>query len=128
MVASGGRSLAKVPIKIVARGEIYLVEFDPAVGSEIKKTRPAIIIQNDVANRFSPVTIVAAISSKFDEKLYPTEVLILAGEAGLKQDSVVVLDQIRTIDKTRIVKKIGKVNEFTLKRTDIALKISVGLI
>lgn len=113
---------------MVARGEIYLVEFDPAVGSEIKKTRPAIIIQNDIANRFSPVTIVAAITSKFDEKLYPTEVLIYAGEAGLKQDSVVSLDQIRTIDKSRIVKKIGKVNEFTLKRTDVALRISVGLI
>jgi len=120
--------VAEVPVKTVTRGEIYLVEFDPAVGSEIKKTRPAIIIQNDTANRFSPVTIVAAITSKFDDKLYPTEVLIHAGEAGLKQDSVVVLDQIRTIDKTRIVKKIGIVSAFTLKRTDTALKISVGLI
>ncbi len=120
--------MAKVPIKIVARGEIYLVEFDPAVGSEIKKTRPAIIVQNDTANRFSPVTIVAAITSTFDEKLYPTEVFIHAGEAGLKQDSIVVLDQIRTIDKTRIIKKIGKVSGFTLKRTDTALKISMGLI
>lgn len=119
--------MAKVLIKAVARGEIYLVEFDPAVGSEIKKTRPAIIIQNDTANRFSPITIVAAITSKFDDKLYPTEVLVEAGEAGLKHDSVIVLDQIRTIDKTRIVKKIGKVSPFTLRRTDIALKISVGL-
>lgn len=120
--------MAKVPVKTVVRGEIYLVEFDPAVGSEIKKTRPAIIIQNDTANRFSPVTIVAAITSKFDDKLYPTEVLVHAGEAGLKQDSVVVLDQIRTIDKTRIVKKIGRVHPFTLKRCDIALKISVGIV
>ncbi len=109
------------------RGDVCLVGFDPAVGSEIKKTRPAIIIQNDTANRFSPVTIVAAITSKFDDKLYPTEVLIQAGEAGLKQDSVVVLDQIRTIDKTRIIKKLGRVTAFTLKRTDTALKISVGL-
>lgn len=119
--------MAKVSVKGVARGEVYLVEFDPAVGSEIMKTRPAIIIQNDTANRFSPVTIVAAISSKFDDKLYPTEVLIHAGQAGLKQDSVIVLNQIRTIDKTRIVKKIGKVSSFTLKRADTALKISVGL-
>ena len=73
------------------------------------------------------MTIVAAITSKFDDKLYPTEVLIQAGEAGLKQDSVVVLDQIRTIDKTRIIKKLGRVTAFTLKRTDTALKISVGL-
>jgi mRNA interferase MazF len=120
--------LGKVPVKIVARGEVHLVKFDPTVGSEIRKTRPAIIIQNDTANRFSPVTIVAAITSKFDDKLYPTEVLIRAGEAGLKQDSIAVFDQIRTIDKTRIVKKLGKVNAFTLKRADMALKISVGLI
>ncbi len=119
--------MAEVSVKTVARGEVYLVRFDPTAGSEIKKTRPAIIIQNDTANRFSPVTIVAAITSKFDDKLYPIEVLISAGEAGLKQDSVIVLDQIRTIDKARIVKKIGKVSAFTLKRADIALKISVGL-
>lgn len=119
--------MAEVSVKTVARGEVYLVRFDPTVGSKIKKTRPAIIIQNDTANRFSPVTIVAAITSKFDDKLYPTEVLISAGEAGLKQDSVIVLDQIRIIDKARIVKKIGKVSAFTLKRADIALKISVGL-
>ena len=120
--------MGKVPVGPVSRGEIYLVKFDPTVGSEIKKTRPAMIIQNDTANRFSPVTIVAAISSKFDEKLYPTEVLIKAGEAGLKQDSVILFDQIRTIDKERIVKKIGTVGLFTLKRADTALKISVGLI
>lgn len=115
-------------MKSVVRGEVCLVQFDPTVGSEIRKTRPALIIQNDVANRYSPITIVAAISSKFDDKLYPTEVLIRAGEAGLKQDSVILFDQIRTIDKVRIVKKLGKISSFTLKRADIALKISVGLI
>ena len=78
------------------RGEVYLVNFDPTLGSEIKKTRPALIIQNDVANRHSPITIVAAITSKFDDSLYPTEVLIAAGEGGLKQDSVVLLNQIRS--------------------------------
>ncbi len=127
MVASGGRSVAKVPVKVVTRGDIYLVEFDPAVGSEIAKTRPAIVLQNDTANRYSPITIVAAITSKFDDNLYPTEVLIRSGEAGLKQDSVVALNQIRTIDKARIIKRIGKVTSFTLKRIDVALKISVGL-
>lgn len=119
--------MAKVPLKAVSRGEIFLIEFDPAVGHEIKKTRPAIVIQNDTANSYSPITIVAAITSKFDDKLYPTEVLIRTGEAGLKQDSVVALNQIRTIDKSRIVKKIGRVNALTLKRVDVALKISVGL-
>lgn len=115
-------------VNTVRRGEVYLVNFDPTVGSEIKKTRLALVIQNDIANRYSPITIVAAITSKFDDELYPTEVLISAGEGGLKQDSVVVFDQLRTIDKRRIVKKLGKVNELTLKRSDIALKISVGLI
>lgn len=120
--------MAKVSVRSVLRGEVYLVNFDPTVGSEIKKTRPAIVIQNDTANRYSPVTIVAAITSKFDDKLYPTEVLIRSGEAGLKQDSVIVFDQIRTIDKERIVKKLGKVSAFTMKRADVALQISVGLI
>jgi mRNA interferase MazF len=89
-------------IKNPRRGDIYLVNFDPTVGSEIKKTRPALIIQNDIANQHSPIIIVAAITSKFDELLYPTEVLIKAPEAGLKHDSVVLLNQIRSIDKQRL--------------------------
>src|SRR6266436_1298521 len=66
------------------RGEVYLVNVDPTIGAEIQKTRPALILQNDIANRHSPITIVAAISSKFDEPLYPTEVLIAAPEGGLR--------------------------------------------
>ena len=120
--------MAKIPVKQVARGEVHLVKFGPTVGAEIQKTRPAIVVQNDTANRYSPVTIVAAITSKFDEKLYPTEVLIKAGEAGFKHDSVIVLDQIRTVDKVRIVKKLGKVSSFTLRRVDMALKMSLELI
>lgn len=128
MVATGGRSLAKAPLKTITRGEVYLVNFDPTVGSEIKKTRPALVIQNDVSNKYSPIIIVAAVTSKYDDKLYPTEILIKAGEAGLKEDSVILLNQIRSIDKSRIVKKLGKVNTITLKRADIALKISMGLV
>jgi mRNA interferase MazF len=111
-----------------ARGEVYLVNFDPTVGSEIRKTRPALIIQNDVANEHSPITIVAAITSKFDETLYPTEVLIRAGEGGLKQDSTVLLNQIRSIDRRRLAKKLGSVKDTTLKRVDSAIKISLSLI
>ena len=110
------------------RGEVFLVNFDPTVGAEIKKIRPAIVIQNDEANRLSPITIIAAITSKFDDELYPTEVWIRSGEAGLKQDSVIVLDQIRSIDRQRILKKLGKVSEMTLKRTNQAIKVSLGLI
>ena len=110
------------------RGEVYLVNFDPTVGSEIRKTRPALVIQNDIANEHSPITIVAAITSKFDDKLYPTEVLIRSGEAGMKQESVVLMNQIRSIDRQRLVKKIGRVNEKTMKRIDASIKISLGLI
>jgi mRNA interferase MazF len=112
----------------VVRGEVYLVNFDPTTGAEIQKTRPALIIQNDVSNQHSPVTIVAAITSKFDEKLYPTEVLIAAQEGGLNIDSVILLNQIRSIDRKRLIRRLGKINVKTLKKVDIALKISLGLI
>ena len=115
-------------IKTVVRGEIYLVNFDPTIGAEIQKTRPALIIQNDISNRHSPITIVAAITSKFDGKLYPTEVLITAKEGGLSIDSVVLLNQIRSIDGKRLTRRLGKVSEKTLKKVDMALKISLDLI
>ena len=115
-------------IKTAVRGEIYLVNFDPTVGAEIQKTRPALIIQNDISNRHSPITIVAAITSKFDEKLYPTEVLIAANEGGLKIDSVILLNQIRSIDGKRLIRRLGKISGKTLKKVDTALKISLGLI
>ena len=117
--------MAKITLR---RGDVCLVNFDPTVGSEINKTRPAMVIQNNVANQYSPIVIVAAISSKFDDELYPTEILIRSGEAGLKQDSVVLLNQIRSIDRQRVSKRIGKVSEMTLKRADTAIKISLGLI
>ncbi len=110
------------------RGEVYLVNFDPTIGSEIRKTRPALIVQNDIANEHSPITIVAAITSKSDNKLYPTEVSIRKGEAGLTQDSVVLLNHLRSIDRARLVKKFGRVSETTLKRVRTSIKISLGLI
>ncbi len=110
------------------RGEVYLVNFDPTLGSEIKKTRPALILQNDIANEHSPITIVTAITSKFDDRLYPTEVEIPAGEGGLTQNSVVLLNQIRSIDGQRLAQKLGKVKDLTLKKVDLSIKISLGLI
>ncbi|KAM3093248.1 type II toxin-antitoxin system PemK/MazF family toxin [Phormidesmis sp. 146-35] len=89
------------------RGEVYLVSFDPTLGSEIKKTRPALILQNDIANLHSPITIVAAITSQFEDPLYPTEVLVQTPEGGLGNDSVVLLNQIRSIDKQRLIKRLG---------------------
>jgi mRNA interferase MazF len=113
----------------VLRGEVYLVRFDPIEGSEVGKTRPALVLQNDIANRTSPVTIVAAISSQFNPThLYPTEVLIKAGEAGLTIDSVVLLNQIRTIDKARLLSLSGKVEPKTMLEVERAIKISFGLL
>lgn len=116
-------------ISTVVRGEIYLVRFDPIEGSEVGKTRPALILQNDTANRSSPVTIVAAISSQFNPShLYPTEVLIKAGEAGLTVDSVVLLNQIRTIDKARLLSLVGKTEAQTMLYIERAIKVSLGLL
>ncbi|HNY36154.1 MAG TPA: type II toxin-antitoxin system PemK/MazF family toxin [Candidatus Pacearchaeota archaeon] len=110
------------------RGEIYIVNFDPTVGSEISKTRPALILQNNIGNHYSPVTIVAAIGSHFDDTIYPTEVLIIPPEGGLSEKSVIILNQVRTIDKKRLVKKIGELNLKSMQKVDRALEISFGLI
>ena len=110
------------------RGEVYLVSFDPTLGAEIRKTRPALILQNDIANRASPITIVAAITSRFDEELYPTEVPLRAREGGLSTDSVVLLNQIRSIDKQRLVRRIGKLTSGTMSHVDRALALSLGLV
>jgi mRNA interferase MazF len=110
------------------RGEVYLVNFDPVVGAEIKKTRPALILQNDIANRYSPLTIVSAITSQYGDQLYPTEVLLRAGEGGTSLDSVVLLNQIRSVDRARLVKRLGAVPSETMHRVHRALQISLGLI
>ena len=81
------------------RGEVYLVNFDPTLGAEIKKTRPALILQNDIGNRYSPLTIVAAITSQYEERLYPHQVLVVAPEGGMKKNSAVLLNQIRSVIK-----------------------------
>ena len=110
------------------RGEVYLVSFDPTVGSEIQRTRPALIIQNDIGNRHSPITIVAAITSQFEESLYPTEVRITPPEGGLTTPSVVLLNQIRSIDRRRLVRRLGSVRTETMERVNRAIQLSLGLI
>lgn len=116
------------PLRHPKRGEVYLVSFDPTVRAEIRKTRPALVLQNDVANRWSPITIVAAITSKFEEPLYPTEVRLRPPEGGLSAEGVVLLNQIRSIDKRRLVKRLGSVRRETMLGVDRALQISVGLV
>jgi mRNA interferase MazF len=110
------------------RGEVYLVNFDPVIGSEIRKTRPALILQNDIGNRHSPLTIVSAITSKYEEPLYPTEVLLKIGEGGATKDSVILLNQIRSVDKRRLVRRLGAVAPDTMYRVNRALQISLGLV
>jgi mRNA interferase MazF len=97
------------------------------VGHEIQKTRPALIVQNDVANRFSPITIVAAITSKFNEPPYSTDVILESDQSGLSLRSSVLLNQIRSVDRRRLGKHLGRANAATMRAVDQALQISLGL-
>jgi len=115
-------------VKRPRRGDVYLVNFDPTIGAEVQKTRPAVVIQNDIGNRWSPITIVAAMTSRFEDPLYPTEVLVSASEGGLAVDSVVLLNQIRSVDKTRLVRRLGALKTQTVKEVDQALLLSLGLV
>ena len=108
------------------RGEIYLVAFDPPVGHEIKKTRPALVIQNNVSNQYSPITMVAAISSQFSDPPRPREVVLPVGKTGLPKPSAVVLNQICSVDRMRLVKRLGAVDIATMHKVDEALMISLG--
>ena len=111
------------------RSEIYLVSFDPTIGHEIQKTRPALVIQNDISNEHSPITIVAAISSQFGNPRRPREVLVPTGSAtGLRTPSAVILNQVRSIDRTRLQRRLGALDAPTMRRVDEAIKISFGLI
>ncbi|MGD0578988.1 MAG: type II toxin-antitoxin system PemK/MazF family toxin [Bryobacteraceae bacterium] len=113
----------------VRRGEIWLVSFDPTVGHEIKKTRPALVIQNDVGNRYSPLTIVAAITSSLSPVPYPVEVHIEPAAAnGLDVRSAIRLDQIRTVDRRRLLRRLGVADAATMGRVDEAIQISLGLV
>ena len=104
------------------------MNLDPTIGHEIKKSRPAVIIQNDLGNKYSPITIIAPVTSQNLEKIYPIEVLLAEGNSGLKKDSKVLLNQIRAVDKRRIIKKLGKVDRETIDKINNAIKISLGLV
>ena len=111
------------------RGEIYLVALDPAVGREIKKTRPALVVQNDASNEHLGTTIMAPITSAVRFPLSPTQVLIAEGKpGGLAVTSMALLDQIRTVDRTRLIRKLGQAGAQTMGEIDEAVKISLGLI
>ena len=110
------------------RGEIYLTALDPTLGHEIKKTRPALVIQNDITNRYGMTTIVAAITSRVAVPPYPNEVVIEPLATGLEVVSTVRLDQIRTVDRKRLLKRLGKEDGEVMRKVDGAITISLGLV
>jgi len=112
----------------IRRGEVWLADLNPVVGSEQGGRRPVVVIQNDIANKHSPVVTVASVHGHDGGKLYPTDVLIKKGEGGTTKDSVALVNQIRTISKKRLIKCYGTVDAVTIKRIEEALKIHLGLI
>ena len=112
---------------IVKRGEIYYADLSPVVGSEQGGVRPVLIVQNDVGNKYSPTVIAAAITSQINKAKMPTHIEISAEDYGLNKDSVILLEQIRTIDKKRLKEKIGRLDDESMEDVDEALMISFGL-
>jgi mRNA interferase MazF len=112
----------------VKRGDVFFADLSPVVGSEQGGVRPVLVIQNDIGNRFSPTVIIAAITAQIQKAKLPTHVEIDAELHGFDRDSVVLLEQIRTIDKQRLIDKITHLDEEMMSKVDESLQISVGLI
>lgn len=113
---------------VVKRGDIYYADLSPVVGSEQGGVRPVLVVQNDIGNRYSPTIIITAITSQINKAKLPTHVEIGASEYGLTKDSVILLEQLRTIDKKRLEEKIGYLDDDMMIRVNEALSISLGLI
>lgn len=112
----------------VKRGDIFYADLSPVVGSEQGGTRPVLIIQNDIGNQYSPTTIVAAITSQVSKAKLPTHIELDCETCGLEKDSVLLTEQIRTIDKRRLKEKVSALDGETMARVNQALEISLGLI
>ena len=124
MLTSRNRSDKTLNIK---RGDIYYADLSPVVGSEQGGLRPVLIVQNDVGNKYSPTVIAAAITSKMSKAKLPTHIDVSASQVGLLKDSVILLEQIRTIDKVRLKEKMGHLDEVTMSGVNYALFVSFGL-
>lgn len=111
----------------VRRGDIYYADLSPVVGSEQGGMRPVLIVQNDVGNKYSPTVIAAAITSKTSKSKLPTHIEVFADRYGLAKDSVILLEQIRTIDKTRLKEKMGHLDDAVMERVNDAITVSFGL-
>lgn len=112
----------------VRRGDIFYAELNPVVGSEQGGTRPVLVIQNDIGNQYSPTTIVAAITSQLEKAKLPTHVELDREMCGLERNSVVLLEQIRTIDKQRLKHKVSSLDDELMEKVNEALQISLALI
>jgi len=111
----------------IRRGDIYYADLSPVIGSEQGGLRPVLIVQNDVGNKHSPTVIAAAITSKMGKAKLPTHIDVQSVEAGLAKDSVILLEQIRTIDKKRLKEKMGHLDENTMLHVNNAIQVSFGL-
>lgn len=111
----------------VKRGDIYYADLSPVVGSEQGGLRPVLIVQNDIGNKYSPTVIAAAITSQLTKSKLPTHIDVYAESFGLSRDSVILLEQIRTIDKKRLKEKMGHVDDAVMQRVNDAITISFGL-
>lgn len=112
---------------LIKRGEIYYADLSPVVGSEQGGVRPVLIVQNDVGNKFSPTVIAAAITSQRDKNSLPTHIEVDARNCGLSKDSIVLLEQVRTIDKRRLKEKMGALDHTDMGKVNHALSVSFGL-
>lgn len=112
---------------VIKRGDIYYADLSPVIGSEQGGVRPVLIVQNDVGNKYSPTVIAAAITSQINKAKLPTHIEIGALEYGLAKDSVILLEQIRTIDKKRLREKIGHLDDELMTKVNNALEVSFGL-
>ncbi len=113
---------------IVKRGDIFYADLSPVIGSEQGGIRPVLIVQNDIGNKYSPTVIASAITSQINKAKMPTHIEISAEEYGLNKDSVILLEQIRTIDKKRLKEKIGCLDEELMQKVNAAISISFGLV
>ena len=112
----------------IKRGDIFYADLSPVVGSEQGGVRPILIIQNDIGNRYSPTVIAGAITSRLTKAQLPTHIEIASGSFGLQRDSVILLEQIRTLDKRRLRTKLGSLDDRTMHRVDKAILISLGFV
>lgn len=111
---------------MIKRGELYYADLSPVVGSEQGGVRPILIVQNDIGNKYSPTVIAAAITSKMTKAKLPTHIELNGGSYGLPKDSVILLEQIRTLDKRRLRERIGELSEYEMQKVNDGLLISLG--